>query len=77
VNGLGAIEEGTELGDYYIEDTFTRRLALRGAQFGGLTIGAMTIGGVGYAAYLKYTKKKSSTKPKSLLRKTKDKLKRR
>ena len=63
MSGFGAIEEGTELADYYIKDTFGRRFAIRGAQLGGLTIGTIVIGGVGLAAY-RHTRNKPTKKSK-------------
>jgi len=69
VDGLGAIKEGTELEDYDIKYSRLRALSL---PIGGGLFGTIVVGGIGYAAYLKYFK----PKPKTFTQKVKDKLRR-
>ena len=69
MSAFGEIKEGTDLEDYDTKYSWWRPRLLRA---GVGTFGTVLIGGLGYAAYLKYTK----PKPKSLAQKIKQKIKR-
>jgi hypothetical protein len=59
VSAFGAIKEGTELEDYDTKHSLFRAFRYTSAAAIG---GTMIVGGIGYAAYLKYFKPKPSKK---------------
>ena len=58
MDGLGAIKEVTELEDYDIKYSRLRALSL---PIGGGLFGTIVVGGIGYAAYLKYFKESQTS----------------